>query len=76
MQFNNNALAFHLAILSLKYLFNIASKRKEEKSVHFKLVAKLMLTINISTWFSVSELNMKDKKVAIDASCACLKNGH
>ena len=46
------------------------------KSVRFKLVAKLKLKSNISTWFSVSELNMKDKKVAIDASCACLKNGH
>ena len=73
MQFNN-ALVFHLAILNIvsqQYLF-IASR----KSVRFKLAAKLKLKINIGTWFSVSELNMRDKKVAIDASCAGLKNRH
>ena len=41
------------------------------------MVVKSRLQIDIGTYLSVPKLNLKDRKVAIDASCACKKNkGH
>ena len=61
MQFNN---AFGIPSCDFEHSEPI-SDCFNKKCVRFKLVAKLKLKINIGTWFSVSELNMKDKKVAI-----------
>ena len=39
----------------------------------YNWVVKSRLQIDIGTYLSVPKLNLKDRKVAIDASCACKK---